>query len=311
MQRWGVREASLPPGSEIRFRDPTSWDQFRAQILAIGGAVLAQGALISWLLYERRRRHAAEATTRQTMSDLSRVTLMATASELSASIAHEVNQPLTGIVANANAGIRWLAAATPDLGRAEAAFKQIVAAGHHASDLIASVRALFKRDTDKRVAVQINQLIRNAVSLERRDIERQHVLLTLELNEWLPEILGDQVQLLQVIVNLIRNAIDAVDSARTRTLRIRSERDESGDILVSVEDSGTGIDQQNIGRVFDPLFTTKPQGLGIGLSISRSIIESHDGRLWATSTVGQGSTFFIKLPRYMAGDGWQQVEKRS
>jgi signal transduction histidine kinase len=311
MRRWAISERQLPPGSTIYFRDPTAWERYRAQIVAVFAAILTQAAMISWLLYERRRRRVAEATTRQTMSDLLHVNRIATASELSASIAHEVNQPLMGIVANAYAGIRWLTATTPDLGSAEAAFRQIVAAGHRASDVIASVRALFKRDTEKRVAVQINQLIRNAVSLERRDIERHHVLLTLELNEWLPEILGDQVQLLQVILNLIRNAIDAVDSARTRTLRIKSERDESGDILVSVEDSGTGIDQQNVGRVFDPLFTTKSQGMGIGLSICRSIIESHDGRIWVTSTVGQGSTFFIKLPRYMAGDGWQQVEKKS
>ena len=312
MQRWAISERQLPPGSTIYFRDPTAWDQFRAQILAIGAAVLAQGALISWLLYERRRRHVAEATTRQTMSDLSRVNLMATAGELSASIAHEVNQPLAGIVSNANAGIRWLAAATPDLGRADAALRQIVAAGHHASEVIASVRALFTKGVaGKRVKLNINQLIQNAILLERRDIERHHVLLTLDLDESLPDLIGDRVQLLQVILNLIRNAIEAMSPDRAQTLRIKSELDESGDILVSVEDSGTGIDQQNIGHVFDPLFTTKPQGLGIGLSICRSIIESHDGRLWVTSTVGQGSTFFIKLPRHMAGDGCQQVEKRS
>jgi len=245
------------------------------------------------------------------MSDLSHVNRMATAGELSASIAHEVSQPLTGIVSNANAGIRWLHAVTPDLGRAETAFKQIVAAGHHAGEVIASVRALFKRGTEERAPVQINQLIRNAVSLERRDIESHHVSLRLELNDWLPEILGVRVQLLQVILNLIRNAIEAMDSDRARTLHIKSELDESGNVLVSVEDSGTGINQQNIIRIFDPLFTTKLKGLGIGLSICRSIIEDHDGWLWVLSTVGQGSTFFIKLPRRKAGDGWQQVMKKT
>jgi len=311
LQRWHIKETILPPGSEIHFRGPSAWEQYRGPILAVFAALLIQGTLISWLFYERQRRQAAEAATRQTISDLSHVNRMATAGELSASIAHEVSQPLTGIVSNANAGIRWLNAATPNLGKAEAAFKQIVAAGHHAGEVIASVRALFKRGTEERAPVQINQLIRNAVSLERRDIESHHVSLRLELNDWLPEILGVRVQLLQVILNLIRNAIEAMDSDRARTLHIKSELDESGNVLVSVEDSGTGINQQNIIRIFDPLFTTKLKGLGIGLSICRSIIEDHDGWLWVLSTVGQGSTFFIKLPRRKAGDGWQQVMKKT
>ena len=267
--------------------------------------------LISWLLYERRRRRLAEAAIRQTMSDLSHVNRVATASELSASIAHEINQPLAGIVSNANACIRWLTATTPNLGRAEVALKQIVAAGHHASEVIASMRALFKRSTEERLPVQINELISNAISLERRDIDRHRVSLTLELNEWLPEILGDRVQLLQVVLNLIRNAIEAMSPDGARTLHIKSELDKSGDVLVSVQDSGAGIDQQNLARIFDPLFTTKPEGLGIGLSICRSIIENHDGRLWATSKTGKGSTFFVKLPGHKAADGWQLVKKRS
>ena len=169
---------------------------------------------------------------------------------------------------------------------------------------------LERRIPERHLLRRIN-LIHDAISLERRDIEGHHVSLRLELNEWLPEILGNRVQLLQVILNLIRNRIEAMNSDLARTLHIKSEPDESGDVLMSVQDSGTGIDQQNVIRIFDPLFTTKPKGLGIGLSICRTIIEGHDGRLWVNSTVGKGSTFFIKLPRYKAGDGWQQVEKRS
>ncbi|HMA70549.1 MAG TPA: ATP-binding protein [Xanthobacteraceae bacterium] len=311
MQRWGVSESSLPVGSEIRFRNMTAWEQYRKQVVVVLVAILGQAALISWLLYERRRRRVAEATTRQTMSELSHVNRVATASELSASIAHELSQPLTGIVSNANAGIRWLTATTPNLGRVEVTLKQIVAAGHHAGEVIASMRALFKRSTEERLPLQITELIDKAILLEQRDIQSHRVSLTLERSEWLPEILGDRVQLLQVILNLIRNAIEAMSPDHARTLHIKSELDESGYVLVSVEDSGTGIDQQNLARIFDPLFTTKPQGLGIGLSICRSIIESHDGRLWATSKTGKGSTLFIKLPRYKAADGWQQVEKRA
>jgi C4-dicarboxylate-specific signal transduction histidine kinase len=239
------------------------------------------------------------------MSDPLHVNCMATVEEMSASIAHELNQPLPGIVSTANAGIHWLDAATPDIGRAKSAFKQIVEAGHHASDVIASVRALFKRGSEERDHLNVNELIHNAISLERPDIERQGVSLKVELNERLPNAFGNRVQLLQVILNLIRNAIEAMDSAPARSLRIKSEPDPSGDGLVSVEDSGVGIDQQNLEHIFDPLFTTKPQGLGIGLSICRSIIEGHDGRLWAISTVSRGSTFFLKLPRYKADNRYQ------
>jgi signal transduction histidine kinase len=305
LQRWGVTESSLPPGSEIRFREVTAWDQYRDRILLVGAAILLQAALIAWLLFERQRRHRAEMTVRETMSNLAHVNRTATAGELTASIAHEVNQPLAGMVANANAGIRWLAAATPDIGRAEAAFKQIVAAGHHASDVIATVRALFKQRAEERVKVQINGLIHNALSMERIELERRHVSLRLDLAEGLPDVLGDRVQLLQVVLNLIRNAIEAMNTDRPRILGIRSRADESGDILVSVEDSGIGIDKKDVTRVFEPLFTTKQQGLGIGLSICKSIIESHHGHLSLTSVVGEGSTFYVKLPRFRPGDGWQ------
>jgi C4-dicarboxylate-specific signal transduction histidine kinase len=305
MRRWGIAESSLPPGSEIRFREVTAWDQYRDQILLVGAAVLLQATLIAWLLFERHRRHRAEITVRDTISNLGHVNRRATAGELTASIAHEVNQPLAGIVANANAGIHWLKAATPNIGRAEAAFKQIIAAGHHASDVIATVRALFKPQAEKRAGIQINNLIHNALSLDRIEMERRRVSLRLDLAEGLPDVLGDRVQLLQVILNLIRNAIEAMSADRPRILDVKSHVDESGDVLMLIEDSGTGIDKQNLTHIFDPLFTTKQQGLGIGLSICKSIVESHHGSLWVTSEVGKGSKFFIKLPRYKADDGWQ------
>ena len=308
LQRWKISESRLPPDSEIRFREVTTWERYAIQITTVVTAILFQAALISWLLYERRRRRFAEIATHNTMSDLMHADRMTSAAELSASIAHEVNQPLTGIVSSANAGFRWLAAATPEISKAQEAFKRIAAAGHHASEVIASVRALFKKGGEERTYIDINQLIHNAVSLEQRIIDRHHISLRLELNQSLPEILGDRVQLLQVILNLMRNAIDAIGSNDRRFLQIGSQVDGSGDILVSVEDSGTGIKKEDVDRIFQPLFTTKSKGLGIGLSICRSIIERHDGRLWVVSTVGQGSTFFVKLPRYKAGDCWEKLE---
>jgi signal transduction histidine kinase len=251
----------------------------------------------------------AEAATRHTMSDLMHVDRMTTAAELSASIAHEVSQPLAAMVSNANAGTRWLTAANVE--EAKASFKRIADAGQHASEIIASVRALFKKETEARTHIDLNQLIRNALSLEKGPIETHRVLVRLELNEQAPKIFGDRVQLLQVILNLIRNAIDAIGSNELRVLHLRSQVDDSGDVLISVEDSGTGITKENIDHIFEPLFTTKSKGLGIGLSICRSIIEGHDGSLWVTSTVGHGSTFFIKLPRFKAGDGWELSRSQS
>jgi C4-dicarboxylate-specific signal transduction histidine kinase len=263
--------------------------------LLVALIVFLQAALIAWLLFERHRRRRAEVRARDTMSDLMHLNRAATAGELSASIAHEVNQPLASIVANANAAIRWLAA--PNINEAQAALKRIVASGHHAGEVIASVRAMFKRGGEERVYVQINQLIQNAVSLERIPIERKHVSLQLDLAERLPEVLGDRVQLLQVILNLIRNAVDAMGADGHRFLRIKTQVDDSGHILLSVEDSGHGMDSQVLARIFDPLFTTKQEGLGIGLSICKTIIESHEGRIWVKSAVAEGSTFYIKLPR--------------
>jgi signal transduction histidine kinase len=297
MQRWGIKESSLPPGSEIRFREATAWDQYRDQILFGGAAILLQTGLIAWLVFERHRRYRAEIAARDTMSNLAHVNRAATAGELTASIAHEVKQPLAAMVANANAGARWLAAATPDIGEAEAAFKRIIAAGHHAGDVVSTVRSLFKQRAEERVNIRINDLIHEALSLERIELQKRQVSLRLDLAQGLPDVLGDRVQLLQVILNLIRNAIEAMSADRRSILSVKSQVDGSGDLLVSVEDSGTGIDKGNLTHIFEPLFTTKQQGLGIGLSICKSIIESHHGELSVTSVVGEGSTFYVKLPR--------------
>jgi signal transduction histidine kinase len=295
LQRWGIDESSLPAGSEVRFRAPTIWDQYRQQIIAIGGVFLLQAMLIWWLIYEHRRRHVAEAVARTTMAELTNSNRMATAGELSASIAHEVNQPLTGIVTRANAGLRWLSAEKPDIGKARDALSQIVAAGHRASEVLVSVRAMFKKETVEEVPVNINDLIAAVLRLVRPDLERHRVRLDLQLSERLPRVLGNPVQLQQVILNLVMNAVESVGVAEVRWLSVKSEPDESG-VRVSVEDSGTGIDPANVKRVFDPLFTTKIRGMGMGLSICRSIIENHHGRIWVTAAPVKGSIFQFVVP---------------
>jgi signal transduction histidine kinase len=296
MQRWGVSEASLPPGSEIRFRDPTAWDQYRVQILAILATLFVQSGLISWLIFEHRRRHLAEIQSRNAMTELTYMDRRATAGQLSASIAHEVNQPLTGITARASAALRWLRAETPNLEKVGALLEQIVAAGYRASDIITSVRAMYKKDTSERLPVDINALILTVLAIVRIDLQKNGVELQTELADKVLIVEGDKVQLQQVVLNLVMNAIEAMQSVQPRVLKVKSEQSKPKMVHVSIEDAGTGIDRANLNRLFSPLFTTKERGMGMGLSICHSIIENHNGRIWVSPGVVRGSIFQFELP---------------
>ena len=250
---------------------------------------------------ERKR---AEEALRSMQSELVRVTQLSTMGQMAASIAHEINQPLAAIVTNANAGLRWLASKTPDLDEARAALTRIVGDGHRAGKVITGIRAMFRKDEQEKTLLDVNQLIQEVLALVQGDILRKDVSVQLNLMENLPVVLANRVQLQQVILNLIANALDAMSSVndRARVLRLKSERKGSAEVaqvLITVEDSGPGIDPEKIGQIFDAFFTTKSDGMGMGLSICRSIIEAHGGRLSALPDVELGSTFHIILP---AGD---------
>jgi signal transduction histidine kinase len=296
MQRWGVSESNLPAGSEIQFRDPTGWERYRTQLLAIFAAFLVQTALISWLIYEHRRRNRAEVVARNSMSELAHLNRVATAGELSASIAHEVNQPLTGIVTRVMAARRWLAAEKPDIDKARAALDAIETAGRRASDIVASVHAMFKRDTKDKSQVDINKLIWTVLGLVYIDLRNNDIDLQTQLDDQLPTVLGNHVQLQQVILNLVMNAIDAMRSVQRRVLRVKSELNGGDRVHISIEDSGIGIDPSKLDEIFKPLFTTKAQGMGMGLSICHSIIESHNGRIWVAAAAHGGAIFQFELP---------------
>jgi C4-dicarboxylate-specific signal transduction histidine kinase len=213
------------------------------------------------------------------------------------SIAHELNQPLAAIAANANAGLRWLARTTPDVGETRTVLQAIVHGAHQAGEVIQGIRAMFKAEGQTRVSVDLNALVREVLALAQGEHPNWPVEVQTELDENLPPVTADRVQLQHVMFNLITNAIDAMDSVidRTRILRVKSELSGSESVIVTVEDSGTGIALENIDRIFDTFFTTKPHGMGMGLAICRSIVESHGGRLSASPGYPHGAVFQIVL----------------
>jgi C4-dicarboxylate-specific signal transduction histidine kinase len=219
-----------------------------------------------------------------------------TGDAVSASIAHEIKQPLSGMITNADAGLRWLDRSTPDLDEVKASLKQIVADGHRAAAVIGSIRAIFKKDVRNRTSLDVNDLVGEALALTRGDLQRHRILVQAEPNAQLPQVRGDRTQLQQVLLNLITNAIDSMAAKDgARVLCVTSEVHDRGGVIVSVADTGTGIGSQELERIFNPLFTTKSDGMGMGLSICRSIIEAHDGRLWVAPNKPEGAVFQIML----------------
>lgn len=251
------------------------------------------------MLAELSAARARETAERVAFAQATRLTTMG---EMAASIAHEVNQPLAAIVANANAGLRWLSHAAPDLSKVQAVLQRVVRDGHRASEVVGSVRALIKRDVQQKAPLDINVLIKDVVALLQTDIESEQLSLELELSTPAGSVVADRVQLQQVILNLLTNAIEAMRgfNARPRALAIRTSHGDSDSVCVAVEDSGPGIDAKDRDRIFDPFFTTKPRGMGLGLSICRSIIEAHGGRLRATPGHPGGTVLEFTLPAYHA-----------
>jgi C4-dicarboxylate-specific signal transduction histidine kinase len=264
--------------------------------LAIFALVVLQGALISWLINEHRRRNRAEVLARNSMSELTHMNRVATAGELSASIAHEVNQPLTGIVARAVAARRWLATERPDMDKVRTALDQIETAGHRASDIITSVKSMFQRDTQDRLSIDINGLIWTVLELVNIDLRKEQISLKTELGDQLPPVLGNRIQLQQVILNLVMNAIDAMRSVPDRVLTVKTTLNGRDGVHVSIADTGIGIEPSTLDQIFKPLFTTKEHGMGMGLSICRSIVGSHNGRIWVSAGPERGSIFQLVLP---------------
>lgn len=240
-----------------------------------------------------------EETLRRARAELAHVTRVLTMGELAASIAHEINQPLSAIVTNGSACLRWLAGDAPNLDEAREAARRIVRDGDRAGDVITRIRAFLKKTDTQKAQLDINQIIQEVVLLTQDEAVGRAVVVHTELADDVPPVTGDQVQLQQVILNLVINGVDSIAAVTDgpRELVISSRPYESDKVLVAVQDSGIGIDPENLEKIFDAFYTTKPQGMGMGLAISRSIIEDHGGRLWAVSNNGSGTTFQFTLSR--------------
>ena len=248
-------------------------------------------------LTERKR---ADEALREAQVELAHVTRVTTIGGLAAAIAHEINQPLAAVITNGSACLRWLAGTTPNLDEARQAVGRIIRDGNRASDVIAKIRALLRKTGTEKERLDMNDVIREVVALAQSEIRRNGVALRAQLEGNIPPVLGDRVQLQQVVLNLIMNGIEAMSAIgdRPRELIISTQSGEIDQVHVTVQDSGIGLDPKSMERIFDAFYTTKSEGMGMGLAISRSIVENHDGRLWAVPNDGPGATFQFTLLKY-------------
>jgi C4-dicarboxylate-specific signal transduction histidine kinase len=264
-------------------------------------AFLAAALLITSLMEIKRRveqsRNRAEDELREAHADLAHINRVTAMGELTASLAHEVNQPIAAAVTDSNTCLRWLTRDEPDLEEARLAASRVVKDAARASEIINRIRSLFKRGTPQRELVDVNEVIREMVVLLRGQAIRYSTSMRTEESEGLPQIMGDRVQLQQVLMNLMINAIEAMkDVDGARELAVMSQRTEDEQVMVTVSDTGVGLPPQHADQIFNAFFTTKADGTGMGLRISRSIVESHGGRLWADGNSPRGASFHLTLP---------------
>ena len=248
------------------------------------------------MVFDITERMRAQDALQDAHAELARSAQVSRMGAMTASIAHEVSQPLTAVVGIASAGSRWLERTPPAIDRARECFEQIVRAGQRAGDVLEGVRAMFKSTKLASTPIDLNQLIDEVLTLVQGAVKKHNIAVRTELDRAIEPVIGNRIQLQQVLFNLITNAIEAMESVADRTVLVKSELENSGHVRVTVEDSGTGIEPQHIDKMFDSFFTTKADGMGMGLSICRSIIESHGGRLWAAPGPSRGAVFQFTLP---------------
>jgi signal transduction histidine kinase len=297
MHRWRIAESNLPAGSTVYFREPTVWERYSWQIALITGVILLQGGLIAALLAEHRRRQFAEVQSRQRMGELARVMRFSTAGELSGSIAHEMNQPLGAILTNAETAKAILKSPSPDIAELNEIVDDILRDDRRAGEVIRRMRSLLQKAPFEPKNFDLNDLVRETLGVLSALAVGRKVELTSSITQNELPILGDRIQIQQVILNLVVNGIDAMSEtpAENRVINIRTACAEKFAEL-SVSDRGPGIPEDKLKEVFQPFFTSKAEGMGMGLSIARTIVEAHHGEIWAKNRVHDGASFRIRLP---------------
>jgi signal transduction histidine kinase len=304
MQRFGISDSNLPPGSTVYFREPTVWERYSWQIASIVAVLLIQAGLIMVLLQEHRRRQLAEVLSRQRMAELAHVNRFSTAGELTASIAHEINQPLGSILTNAETAQAILRSPSPNIAELDEIVTDIVQDDRRATEVIRRMRSLLKKAPFEQKQFDLNEVVQETIRFfASLAVGRKFELVSVITPETLP-ILGDRIQLQQVILNLVMNGIEAMRDipSEGRIISIRTSRVENFAQL-SVSDRGSGIPDEKLKEVFEPFFTSKAEGMGMGLSIARTIIEAHNGVISAKNRDHGGATFRIRVPLCTDGAG--------
>jgi signal transduction histidine kinase len=297
MQRWGISESDLPPGSEVRFREPSAWEKYRWQILSVIAVLLMQAGLISILLHERHKRANAERESRNRLAELAHANRQATAGELTSTIAHELNQPLGAILTNTETAELILNSPSPDLSEVKEILADIRRDDIRAGEIIHHMRFFLRRAPFEDKPIELNDTVRKVFDFLSVQASARNVALYFEPSGDPIQVRGDQVQLQQVIMNLVLNSMDAMAPLPNGHVVIgRTEVNGGSSAVISISDSGPGIPTEKLNEVFDPFFTTKKQGMGIGLSISRTIVQAHNGRIWAENQKEGGAVFRLSLP---------------
>lgn len=295
--RWGISESNLPAGSEIVFREPTIWESYRGQLLLIAAIILVQAGLISGLLHERRRRQVAEVESRQRFAELAHANRYSAVGELTTSIAHELNQPLGSILTNAETAELMLKAASPDLDEIRHILADIRREDQRASEVIRRLRSVLKKTPFEIRNLELNDTIGEAIGLAAAVADGRHIALSYAPAVTDLPIKGDPVQLQQVVLNLIINAMDAISDAEMKKREVRVGTFRAGNQAeIRIADTGPGIAADDLANVFNPFFSTKPEGMGMGLAIAKTIVEAHHGTMAAESLSSGGALFTVRLP---------------
>ncbi len=300
LKRWSIDEDRLPEGSIVSYREASVWGDHKWTIVGVGAIIFAQAFALVGLTIQHRRRRLAEEEAQRLRDERAHISRVLTMGEIAASLAHELNQPLSAIRSYAQAAQRFLGNDPSDPDEAIKALAGIVAGNRRAEEVIKRIRMALKKEPFKQSRLDVRDLIQEVIMLVRRKAKEQNILLRLELAAGLPPVFGDRIQLQQVLFNLIINGIEAMAAAggSFREIVVLASGEKSDAVMISVRDSGMGIDEKQEDFLFDAFYTTKSEGMGMGLSISRSIIEDHGGRLWATRNPDKGTTFSFTVPIY-------------